>query len=57
MQYREAFLVGFVATALGSWALYACGSSGPAAKAPAQGEVATSPWAGALAARPELPHA
>jgi len=31
-----------MATALGSWALYACGSSGSAAKAPVQGEVATS---------------
>jgi hypothetical protein len=42
MQYREALLVGFMATALGSWALSACGSSGRAAQTPAQGEVATS---------------
>jgi hypothetical protein len=42
MQYREAFLVGLAAMVLGSSALYACGSSGRAASAPSQGEVATS---------------
>ncbi len=42
MHYREALLLGLSTTALGSLALWACGSSGQGANAPPQGEVATS---------------